>query len=325
MRSTCSIIDRSWHFGDRLGDVPEDFPAAPLQQDLAALQKRLRLPPKAEEKTLDLDLREPFDRERSHLLRRLRLLGIEWGEPATHHSGGRGTFHELWQIALAARVRHCADRSQPLRPHRRAGSGGLHRRAQRERRRDTRRADRAARRRAVRRPCGRHRRAGRRDRESRGAVGRRAAAARCAAPARQRASLRQRARDRRVAGRRNSATGSCRAFSSALPPPPATSTTMQRAQLLAAVWSQADRCARDAEQRGVHWRAGATMLLRICAQRHRTSAASPATRIGCFTTRGVLEFDDARACIRAVAVARQCADGRRRVDRRAFCRAAAPY
>ena len=62
------------------------------------MQKRLRLPPKAEEKTLDLDLREAFDRERSHMLRRLRLLGVEWGEPAAH-AGGRGTFHELWKLA----------------------------------------------------------------------------------------------------------------------------------------------------------------------------------------------------------------------------------
>lgn len=91
------LIRHRWHFGDRLGVVPEDFPTAPVQQDLAALQKRLRLPPKAEEKTLDLDLREAIDRDRSQLLRRLRLLGIEWGRLQTH-SGGRGTFHELWQI-----------------------------------------------------------------------------------------------------------------------------------------------------------------------------------------------------------------------------------
>ncbi|MES1263363.1 MAG: DUF5682 family protein, partial [Peristeroidobacter soli] len=92
------IIERRWHFGDRLGKVPEEFPAAPLAQDLAAIQKRLRLPPKAEEKNLDLDLREAFDRDRSHLLRRLRLLGVEWGQPAPQ-AGGRGTFHELWKLA----------------------------------------------------------------------------------------------------------------------------------------------------------------------------------------------------------------------------------
>jgi hypothetical protein len=92
------IIERRWHFGDRLGKVPEEFPAAPLAQDLATLQKRLRLPPKAEEKTFDLDLREEFDRERSHLLRRLRLLGVDWGVPA-QRGGGRGTFHEPWLLA----------------------------------------------------------------------------------------------------------------------------------------------------------------------------------------------------------------------------------
>lgn len=91
------LINRRWHFGDRLGKVPEEFPAAPLQQDLAALQKRLRLPPKVEEKTLDLDLREAVDRERSCLLRRLRMIGVDWGLPAAH-GGGRGTFHEIWQL-----------------------------------------------------------------------------------------------------------------------------------------------------------------------------------------------------------------------------------
>jgi Family of unknown function (DUF5682) len=92
------LIQRRWHFDARLGKVPEDFPAAPLQRDLTSLQKRLRLPPKAEERTLDLDLRESNDRERSYLLRRLRILGIEWGKPARHASGGKGTFHEIWQI-----------------------------------------------------------------------------------------------------------------------------------------------------------------------------------------------------------------------------------
>jgi hypothetical protein len=58
----------------------------------------LRLPPKAEDKTYDLDLREPNDRERSHLLRRLRLLGIEWGTPASAGSSQKGTFHEVWQL-----------------------------------------------------------------------------------------------------------------------------------------------------------------------------------------------------------------------------------
>ena len=92
------LINRRWHFDARLGRVPEDFPAAPLQRDLTALQKRLRLPASVEEKTLDLDLRETLDRERSHLLRRLRILEIEWAKPAARGPSGKGTFHELWQL-----------------------------------------------------------------------------------------------------------------------------------------------------------------------------------------------------------------------------------
>jgi hypothetical protein len=92
------LIERRWHFDARLGKVPEDFPAAPLQRDLAALQKRLRMQPAAEEKTFDLDLREPMARERSHMLRRLRILGVEWGKLAPHVAMGKGTFHEVWQV-----------------------------------------------------------------------------------------------------------------------------------------------------------------------------------------------------------------------------------
>jgi hypothetical protein len=91
------MIRQRWYFAARLGQVPEEFPGAPLQKDLAALQKRLRFPPKAEDKTFDFDLRQPMDRERSQVLRRLRLLGIEWGVPG-QRSGGRGTFHEIWQV-----------------------------------------------------------------------------------------------------------------------------------------------------------------------------------------------------------------------------------
>src|SRR5262249_45685968 len=91
------LVAKQWHYGDRLGVVPEEFPAAPIQRDLTAEQKRLRLPPKLEIKVLDLDLRETLDRERSQLLHRLRLLGVAWGEPKAH-SGGRGTFHELWDL-----------------------------------------------------------------------------------------------------------------------------------------------------------------------------------------------------------------------------------
>jgi Family of unknown function (DUF5682) len=93
------LIGRRWYYGSQLGSVPEEFPAAPLARDLAAQQSRLRLPPKTDEKRHELDLRENIDRERSHLLRRLRILGVEWGTAAPDlGKKAKGTFHEHWLV-----------------------------------------------------------------------------------------------------------------------------------------------------------------------------------------------------------------------------------
>jgi hypothetical protein len=91
------LISRKLLIGQRLGEVPEDTPLVPLQQDLQRQQKRLRLKPEALEKTLDLDLRNETDLGRSELLHRLRVLDIDWGVPQTARAG-KGTFHELWQL-----------------------------------------------------------------------------------------------------------------------------------------------------------------------------------------------------------------------------------
>jgi hypothetical protein len=82
--------------GERMGSVPAATPLAPLQHDLQREQKRLRLAPEAADRDLELDLRKPNDLERSHLLRRLSLLGIGWGR--LQGSRGRGTFRELWRL-----------------------------------------------------------------------------------------------------------------------------------------------------------------------------------------------------------------------------------
>jgi len=84
--------------GDRLGQVPPDVPTVPLQRDLEATQKSLRLKPEALRKTLDLDLRQPNDLARSHLLHRLKLLALPWGEIAQVGRSTRGSFHEVWQL-----------------------------------------------------------------------------------------------------------------------------------------------------------------------------------------------------------------------------------
>jgi hypothetical protein len=91
------VIERRLIVGERLGQVPSDAPAVPLQVDLAIAQKRLRLPPQADPKTYDLDLRQPTGLARSVLLHRLTLLGIPWGR-LLRSGGGRSTFHEVWTL-----------------------------------------------------------------------------------------------------------------------------------------------------------------------------------------------------------------------------------
>jgi hypothetical protein len=92
-----SLIRDKLEIGERLGEVPAETPVVPLQRDVEAKQRHLRLKPSAEIITLDLDLRKDTDRERSQLLHRLCLLGIEWGK--LQKVGGKsGTFHEYWQV-----------------------------------------------------------------------------------------------------------------------------------------------------------------------------------------------------------------------------------
>ena len=84
--------------GQRMGQVPPDVPTVPLQRDVEQQQKSLRLKPEATQRTLDLDLRQPNDLARSHLLHRLRLIDLPWGRVARTGSSARGTFHEIWSL-----------------------------------------------------------------------------------------------------------------------------------------------------------------------------------------------------------------------------------
>lgn len=107
--------------GDVLGEVPDTVPAVPLQRDLERTRRRLRLRPEADERELDLDLREETGAERSRLLHRLRLLGIDWGRPAVPRSG-TGTFRETWRLRwepeLAVRTAEAGCGGRPCRPPR---------------------------------------------------------------------------------------------------------------------------------------------------------------------------------------------------------------
>jgi flagellar biosynthesis/type III secretory pathway chaperone len=83
--------------GDCLGEVPDNTPTVPLQQDLTRLQKRLRLKPSSDHTDIELDLREASGLERSQLLHRLLLLDMPWG--TKRHAGvSKGTFKEAWRL-----------------------------------------------------------------------------------------------------------------------------------------------------------------------------------------------------------------------------------
>ncbi|MBO2457409.1 DUF5682 family protein [Actinomadura violacea] len=96
-KAPVELIRERMVVGERLGAVPDRTPMVPLQRDLQAEQRRLRLKPSALGKEQDLDLRKPTDLERSRLLHRLRLLEVDWGVPAESRS--KGTFRETWTLA----------------------------------------------------------------------------------------------------------------------------------------------------------------------------------------------------------------------------------
>ncbi|MGH9139187.1 MAG: DUF5682 family protein, partial [Acidimicrobiales bacterium] len=97
--------------GDGIGDVPENAPQVPLARDVAAAQRAARLPPRGERRRVELDLRTPNGLRRSHLLHRLVILGVDWGE-LEEGRGGRSTFRESWSVlwdpAMSVRLVECA-------------------------------------------------------------------------------------------------------------------------------------------------------------------------------------------------------------------------
>jgi len=92
-----ALIHRKLVIGERLGTVPEGAPQTPVQADLAAQARRLRLPLQAGSRPLELDLRNETDLGRSRLLHRLLLLDVPWGA-RQRRRGGRGTFREEWVL-----------------------------------------------------------------------------------------------------------------------------------------------------------------------------------------------------------------------------------
>jgi hypothetical protein len=84
--------------GELLGAVPADAPSVPLEVDLRAQARTLRLKIDPVEKPIALDLRKDHDRAKSVLLHRLVTLGIDWGSHRDDDVRGTGTFRETWTL-----------------------------------------------------------------------------------------------------------------------------------------------------------------------------------------------------------------------------------
>lgn len=93
-----AFVTRDLVVGELLGAVPDSAPAVPLEADLRAQARALRLKISPLEQTLALDLRKDTDRSRSVLLHRLATLGIGWGAVAADQVRGTGTFRETWTL-----------------------------------------------------------------------------------------------------------------------------------------------------------------------------------------------------------------------------------
>jgi len=94
-----AFVQHDLVLGELLGAVPEDAPSVPLEVDLRAQARSLRLKIDALEKAITLDLRKDNDRSKSVLLHRLGGLGIEWGVMREDDVRALGTFRETWTLA----------------------------------------------------------------------------------------------------------------------------------------------------------------------------------------------------------------------------------
>ena len=83
--------------GQTLGTVNAQVPTVPLEADLLGTCRRLRVRREAAARMFDLDLRKPYDQDRSRLFHRLRLLEIDWVRPARSDIEAQGTFRETWR------------------------------------------------------------------------------------------------------------------------------------------------------------------------------------------------------------------------------------
>ncbi len=90
------LIKKELIVGDAIGQVPDDIPKVPLQQDFEKTVKSLRLRLSAAPKDQVLDLRKENELKRSVFFHRLQMLEIAWARPKSSRT--KGTFKETWML-----------------------------------------------------------------------------------------------------------------------------------------------------------------------------------------------------------------------------------
>ena len=93
-----AFVTRDLVVGELLGSVPDEAPPVPLDADLRARARSLRLRIEPLARTLELDLRKESDRAKSAFLHQLAALGIGWGAITEDLVKGTGTWRETWSL-----------------------------------------------------------------------------------------------------------------------------------------------------------------------------------------------------------------------------------
>ncbi len=96
-----ALIEKRLIIGKKQGKVPKEVPVIPLQKDLEKLVKSARLSKEyVAEGAVDknLDLRKPNQLLASHLLHRLNILNIPWGQQKKGSRYALGSFSESWKL-----------------------------------------------------------------------------------------------------------------------------------------------------------------------------------------------------------------------------------
>jgi hypothetical protein len=96
--AAAAFVQRDLVVGEQLGTVAAGAPSVPLEADLRAQARSLRLKIDPLEKPIALDLRKDHDRAKSIFLHRLSGLGITWGTLREDDVRGTGTFRETWTL-----------------------------------------------------------------------------------------------------------------------------------------------------------------------------------------------------------------------------------